>query len=168
MDVFKQAEAIDPENLRTLYFTALAAEQSGDSVFAIERFERLQAALPDNSPWHEMVARQIALNRVRLADGGVVENGPDEQAVAAAAELAPEARADMIAGMISGLEQRLNEEPDDIDGWMRLIRSYSVLGEQRKAALALEQAIGYYGVSSEQGTRLAAFGDSLEISGAEP
>ncbi|WP_319517174.1 c-type cytochrome biogenesis protein CcmI [uncultured Martelella sp.] len=168
LDVFRQAEAIDPDELRTLYFIALAAEQSGDFAVAVERFERLQAALPANSPWRDMVASRIAQNNQQLADNGVVANGPDEEAVAAAAELSTQARADMIDGMVSGLEQRLDENPDDIDGWMRLIRSYAVLGQQDKAALALAEAIGYYGEGSEVAARLTAFGDSLQVSGVEP
>ncbi|MBB4121604.1 c-type cytochrome biogenesis protein CcmI [Martelella radicis] len=168
LDIFRRVETIDPQELRALYFIALAAEQSGDHAVAVERFRRLENALPEASPWREMVARRIVLNSERLADGGVVENGPDEEAVAAAAQLSPEARVEMIDGMVSGLEQRLKGNPDDIDGWMRLIRSYTVLGDDEKATLALRQAIGYYGKESEQGMRLAAFGDSLQISGAEP
>ncbi len=167
LDIFRQAKALDPNELRALYFMALAAEQSGESALAVERFRQLESALPEGSPWRDMVDRRIAENSgLRPADG-VVANGPDEAAVAAASELSDEARAAMIDGMVAGLEQRLKDDPDDIDGWMRLIRSYSVLGNEEKAALALRQAIGHYGRDSEQGARLAAFGNSLQISGAE-
>ncbi|TNB47013.1 c-type cytochrome biogenesis protein CcmI [Martelella lutilitoris] len=167
LDIFRQAEALDPNELRALYFMALAAEQSGDRAEAVERFRRLEGALPEGSPWRDMVDRRIAENSGGRPADGVVPNGPDEEAVVAASELSDEARADMIDGMVAGLEQRLKDNPDDIDGWMRLIRSYSVLGNDEKAALALRQAIDYYGKDSEKGARLAAFGDSLQLSGAE-
>ncbi|MAM09496.1 MAG: c-type cytochrome biogenesis protein CcmI [Rhizobiaceae bacterium] len=167
LDLFRKAEALDPDDLRALYFMALAAEQSGDSAVAAERFRRLENALPEGSPWRDMVNRRIAANSGGRPADGVVPNGPDEEAVAAASDLSDEARAEMIDGMVAGLEQRLEDDPDDIDGWMRLIRSYSVLGNEEKAVLALRQAIGYFGGDSAQGARLEAFGASLQLSGAE-
>jgi cytochrome c-type biogenesis protein CcmH len=40
----------------------------------------------------------------------------------------------MIRDMVAGLAARLEEQPDDIEGWRRLGRSYQVLGEPQKAA----------------------------------
>ena len=42
--------------------------------------------------------------------------------------------------MVAGLAARLEEEPGDLDGWLRLIRSYRVLGDHDKAAAALASA----------------------------
>ena len=36
----------------------------------------------------------------------------------------PAISAAMIEGMVSGLAARLKDEPDDVEGWLRLIRSY--------------------------------------------
>jgi cytochrome c-type biogenesis protein CcmH len=52
----------------------------------------------------------------------------------AAESMAPEDRAAMIQDMVAGLAARLEEQPDDLDGWRRLGRSYQVLGEPQKAA----------------------------------
>ena len=38
----------------------------------------------------------------------------------------------MIEGMVSRLAERLKAEPDDVEGWLRLIRSYVVLGRATK------------------------------------
>ena len=35
---------------------------------------------------------------------------------------------EMIEGMVAGLAARLEDSPDDRDGWLRLARSYQVLG----------------------------------------
>jgi cytochrome c-type biogenesis protein CcmH len=46
----------------------------------------------------------------------------------------------MIRSMVDGLEARLQTDGDDLEGWQRLIRSRSVLGEMDKAKAALAKA----------------------------
>ena len=46
----------------------------------------------------------------------------------------------MIRGMVEGLAARLEDSPDDLDGWLRLVRSYKVLNEQEKARKAIASA----------------------------
>jgi len=50
-------------------------------------------------------------------------------------------RQQMIEGMVAGLAARLAENPDDLEGWTMLARSYSVLGQYDKSASAFEEAI---------------------------
>jgi cytochrome c-type biogenesis protein CcmH len=45
-----------------------------------------------------------------------------------------EQRTQMIRTMVNRLAARLQQQPDDIDGWRRLARAYTVLGERDKAA----------------------------------
>ncbi|MSO91838.1 MAG: c-type cytochrome biogenesis protein CcmI [Rhodospirillales bacterium] len=53
----------------------------------------------------------------------------------------PEAeRAAMIRGMVERLAQRLKDNPDDREGWLRLARAYDVLGEREKAKEARARA----------------------------
>src|SRR5207237_113972 len=54
--------------------------------------------------------------------------------------LPAEQRSAMIASMVSRLAARLQTEPNDVDGWQRLARSYGVLGEKEKAVAAAERA----------------------------
>jgi cytochrome c-type biogenesis protein CcmH len=43
--------------------------------------------------------------------------------------------------MVERLAARLEEHPDDLEGWMMLARSYTVLGEFEKAREALDNAV---------------------------
>lgn len=53
---------------------------------------------------------------------------------AAAIQAMPDAdRAAMIRSMVERLAQRLKENPNDREGWLRLARAYDVLGEREKA-----------------------------------
>jgi cytochrome c-type biogenesis protein CcmH len=42
-----------------------------------------------------------------------------------------------IGAMVEGLAERLKSHPEDAEGWRRLIRAYSVLGQKEKAQRAL-------------------------------
>jgi cytochrome c-type biogenesis protein CcmH len=46
----------------------------------------------------------------------------------------------MIRGMVSRLADRLKTEGNDIDGWLRLVRAYMVLGDREKALAAATDA----------------------------
>jgi cytochrome c-type biogenesis protein CcmH len=45
-----------------------------------------------------------------------------------------------IKTMVAGLAERLKSTPDDLEGWLRLGRSYAVLGQPAEAAAAFAQA----------------------------
>jgi cytochrome c-type biogenesis protein CcmH len=49
-------------------------------------------------------------------------------------------RTAMIRGMVEGLAARLKKDGSDLDGWVRLVRSYRVLGEPDKAQTAISDA----------------------------
>ncbi len=63
-----------------------------------------------------------------------------------------------IQAMVAGLEQRLQKEPNDLDGWLMLGRSRMVLGETDAAILALRQALTIAPASPEA---LAGLGEAL-------
>ena len=42
-------------------------------------------------------------------------------------------RKDMIKGMVENLAERMKNNPNDINGWEMLARSYRVLGNIKKA-----------------------------------
>ena len=46
----------------------------------------------------------------------------------------------MIRGMVTRLADRLKENGTDIEGWLRLVRAYMVLGERDKAHAAAADA----------------------------
>ncbi len=66
--------------------------------------------------------------------------GPSQEDIAAAREMSAEDRAAMINAMVERLANRLEENGDDLGGWLRLVRSYTVLGRRDDALAALEKA----------------------------
>jgi cytochrome c-type biogenesis protein CcmH len=49
-------------------------------------------------------------------------------------------RGAMIRGMVARLADRLKENGNDVDGWLRLLRAYTVLGDRDKAQAAAADA----------------------------
>jgi len=98
-----------------------------------ERLARSYRVLGDTEKASEAEAR------VRQLRG---DDAPPPQARAAA----PTAPADntaqqqQIEGMVAGLAARLEDDPADREGWIRLTRSYQVLEEPAKALDAFEKA----------------------------
>jgi cytochrome c-type biogenesis protein CcmH len=68
--------------------------------------------------------------------------GPTPQDVAAAQAMSPEERQAMIRGMVDRLAARLEQSPNDKEGWTRLAHAYDVLGEKEKAQAARLRAEG--------------------------
>ncbi len=59
----------------------------------------------------------------------------------AIANLPPEDRVAMIENMVSGLANRLSEDPSDIDGWRMLARSYAALGRTEETVAAFREVV---------------------------
>jgi len=133
---FEAANELDPAAISPRFFLALAAEQEGDFAAAAEGWRTLLAEAPADAPWRGAVSEALA--RVGPHVDG---DGPDAETVAAAQALPPAEQADMIEGMVAGLAERLKGQPDDVEGWLRLIRSYVVLGRADAAAEAARDAL---------------------------
>jgi cytochrome c-type biogenesis protein CcmH len=148
-DAFVTALKDDPKQDVAQYYLALAAGQSGEPVKAIGLFQALLADIPEDAPMREEIGKRIAeaakasgLPVRALAKGTPPE--PDDPATVAT-EAAPampqgEQKA-MITAMVARLATRLQAEPGDTDGWMRLGRAYVVMGERDKAADAYNRAV---------------------------
>ena len=97
----------------------------------------LLASAPSGAPWADFVRDELA----QIEPGaGQVAPGPGAEQMAAAATMDPEQRQQMIVGMVEGLAERLKKDGGDFEGWLRLVRAYTVLGERDKARLAASDA----------------------------
>ena len=67
--------------------------------------------------------------------------GPSARDLSDAARIPPSQQAAMARAMVERLDARLTREPQDINGWVMLMRSRQTLGEPDKARAALARAI---------------------------
>lgn len=81
----------------------------------------------------------------------------------AAAEMSPEERQEMILGMVSQLADKLAENPENPEGWARLIRAYMVIGQPEQAKQAYDNARQVFSDDTDLLTRFAGLADELGI-----
>src|SRR3546814_19527797 len=67
--------------------------------------------------------------------------GPTQQQLAAAGSIPPGEQRKMAEGMVARLEQRLRDDPSNLDGWVMLMRSRMTLGEPEQAKAAPDAAV---------------------------
>jgi cytochrome c-type biogenesis protein CcmH len=151
---FEAANAADPASPAPRFYLALAAEQEGDLEAAADGWRALLAEASADAPWRDAV--EEALARVSKDEP---PPGPTAGEVAAAEAMTPDDQAEMIEAMVGGLAERLKREPDDADGWIRLIRSYVVLGRADEAAAAARAALAGITRSDERGRVEALIAD---------
>lgn len=151
---FEQALEKMPGEPRSRFYLGLASRQAGDIDAALRRWLELEAETPPDAPWRQMLAGRIeeaaraggadlaALRAKLRADRGQSPGppGPTAGDIAAADGMAPDDRLAMIQGMVDSLATRLQSDPDDLDGWRRLGRSYLVLNRRADAIEAYRRA----------------------------
>jgi cytochrome c-type biogenesis protein CcmH len=134
---FERAVDLNAQDVKGRFFLGLAAEQDGRRDEAAHIWRELLAGAPAGAPWVELVRASLA----RLGEPSTTPTpGPNAQDMAAASQLAPEQRDQMIRGMVERLATRLHEDGSDVEGWLRLVRAYMVLGEREHARAAAADA----------------------------
>jgi cytochrome c-type biogenesis protein CcmH len=155
---FEAAAAKDPSAAKPRFFLGLAAEQAGDVARAKEIWSKLIAEAPEDAPWAQALRERIA----------ALDNRPGEASNGLAAEIGalPEAqRMNAIRGMVEGLAARLDQNGHDLEGWLRLVRSYTVLHEPDKARSAILGAKRNFADDKDALMRLDALARELGLEG---
>ena len=131
---FERALALNAEEVKASYFLGLAAEQDGRTNEAVSIWRAMLAKAPSDASWRPLV--QAALARA----GGSAAPVLSDNAVAGAKDMNEADRGAMIRSMVERLASRLKQNGDDVEGWLRLVRAYMVMGDRDKALNALTDA----------------------------
>jgi cytochrome c-type biogenesis protein CcmH len=165
-----RAAELDPDLIEPRILIAIAKEQDGQFAAAIEAWRALLAkGSSGDAPWRDMVRQRIAADEGHLAGkpvagepsggasvggqgGGAVASKPEGTSpeaeggaptagdMAAAQNLSPAERQAMIEQMVQRLAARLDQQGNDLGGWLKLVRAYSVLDRKDDAMKALAKA----------------------------
>ena len=131
---FERAVTLNAEAIKAKYYLGLAAEQDGRSTDAAAIWRAMLEKAPADAPWRPLV--QAALTRIGAPGAPPL---PDN-AMTAAKDMSEDDRGNMIRGMVERLATRLKQNGDDVEGWLRLVRAYMVMGDRDKAKSALSDA----------------------------
>lgn len=122
---FEQAVKLDGASAKARFYLARAAMQDGQTEKAKNLYAELLSSAPSDAPWAEAVKQEL------VSLGAPQPAGQDGQ---------PQVGAPDIARMVSGLADRLESQGGTAEEWTRLMRSYAVLGQRDKAAVAARRA----------------------------
>jgi cytochrome c-type biogenesis protein CcmH len=144
--VLEQALQRDPQNGTALYYSGLSMLQTGRPDLAFSLWDGLLRQSAPTDPWVVPIRAQIA-DLAHIAGAFNYElpvmgdaPGPTQDQMDAAAEMTPEARMEMIQGMVQGLSDRLATEGGPPEDWARLIGALGVLGNTEQAAAIAAEA----------------------------
>jgi cytochrome c-type biogenesis protein CcmH len=191
VETFNAALALEAKNPKARYFVALALEQTGKKKEALDGWLSLLAEPMADEPWAadlrqraQSLARDLGVTLpaqpLLAADAngetaspaaGKLEtktsHGPrglTAEEIRLAQALPADQQQAMIRSMVSSLADRLESKPRDEEGWMRLIRSRVVLGEEDAARAALARALAVFADDASAGGRIAAAAKELGLS----
>jgi len=156
---FERAVTLDPKDPRARYFLAVKQDLTGDHQGAIDSWLALLADTPPGAAWeadlrrtitqaakinHIAVAGQLAAVRqpaAQLPLPAPALPGPSAEDINRASALRPSEQRGMAEGMVARLEAKLKADPNNVDGWIMLIRSRMTLEQPDLARKALASAM---------------------------
>lgn len=131
---FQEALKRDPKLVNARFHVGRARIAAGQRDVGLADWRALVAELPAGDPRRAAVQSAIA-----SAEG--------QPAPAAGPALGGQLAA--VQGMVASLAARLEDNPDDEEGWVRLVRSYAVLGDQANRDAALAKARAKYAANPD-------------------
>ena len=169
----ERALELDPTNPAGTFYDAVGLAQSGANEKAYNRLLTRLDEVDGFAPWMETFVEEAnrigaSLGRapVSLSDYAPIMSGnspgPSAADIEAAGQMDDADREAFIRSMVERLATRLEAEPDDIDGWMRLGRAYRVLGETDLALNAYSRAKELLVPVSSEDPRQSVISQSLE------
>lgn len=137
-----------PDHPAGQFYLGLTRLQSGDRDGAKAIWTALADRSASDAPWMPAL-------RAQLSALGVAPPALSERDMAVVNGMSTEDRMAFIQSMLDRLETRLEDEPNDPEGWLMLARSYLALGNREAAIDSLNQGIA--AVPEDRSSALKAF-----------
>lgn len=145
--VLEQALSRDPENGVARYYGGLMMAQVGRPDVGFRMWNKLLRESTEQDPWVAPITDQIkdlaflaGEQNFEMPELRAPARGPSSADVAAAADMTPEERQEMIRGMVAQLSDRLAAEGGPVEDWGRLISSLGILGDSEQAGAIYTEA----------------------------
>ena len=168
---FEAALAKSPGLPLARFYLGLAAAEDGDDARAKDIWTTLLQDAPAGAPWAATVRQQLAALSSAAPPSGTAD-APAQKGPMANPALAAKIQAmsggeqsSAIRGMVDNLAARLAQNGQDVEGWLRLMRAYSVLHEEDKAKAALNDARRNLASDPGASARIEALARELGLEG---
>ena len=152
---FKMAQKLNPREHKALYYLGLDSLMTQKYSAAIQYWVDLISVSPIGAPWLDSVRERLMvaskagqleissftsrLEPIQQRSNNAQQSpepNPTQEDIKSANDMSEKERENFIRSMVEQLAERLKSNPEDLNGWRRLARSYRVLGEMQKAAIA--------------------------------
>lgn len=163
---------LKPGSHEARFWLALADEQEGKLEAAEAGYRSVLKDAPEDAPWKSVVEARLQ-GIAALREGGPSKAaprvsakkvpGPTAEDVAAAQSLSKDQQQEFINSMVARLAAKLEENPEDFEGWLRLVRAYAVLGRRDDANRALADARKSISEDSAKKAQLDALASELGL-----
>ncbi|MCF8473333.1 MAG: c-type cytochrome biogenesis protein CcmI [Emcibacter sp.] len=144
--VFNKARRVDFRNPGLRHYTALAQYQAGNVEQALNMWKTLETDSADDAPWLPHVKSWV---RRAERDLGISTTANDVAPTispsdkAAIEQMSDEEQSAMIKSMVARLQEKMDQNPDNIEGWFRLAKAYMVLGQKEDVIKSLNAAYSH-------------------------
>ncbi len=132
----------DGQNAAAQFYMGLMFAQNLRPDLTFRLWRPLVESGPADAPWMALVRDQI--EGIAAAAGIAYQlpgqPGPDAAAMAAAADMSPEERQQMILGMVNRLNERLASQGGSPEDWARLIDALGQLGDKPRGQAVVAEA----------------------------
>ena len=145
---FDRALNLDANHGKSRFWIAIAEEQAGRKPEAIAIYRKLL-----EGPLPPAVAEAVGQRVAMLEGKAPASPAPDAGGVDAA----------QINQMVSGLAERLKKDGSDLNGWLMLVRAYTVLGRKDDAVSALKDARDRFAGNSDALGQIDSLAKSLGL-----
>ncbi|MBU3028542.1 c-type cytochrome biogenesis protein CcmI [Paracoccus marinaquae] len=169
-EVLARSLSADPRQPQSRYLLGLLQLQNGRPDRAFPIWRELLEQGPSDAPWVVSIRPNIR-DLAWLAghpdyippEAPGALPGPDADALAAAGDMTPEERQQMVGGMVERLEARLVAEGGTPEEWARLISSLGVLGHTDHAREIWGQAQARFAAAPEALAQLRAAAEAAGL-----
>lgn len=157
-----RALALDVAQDTALYYQGWAYIQGQQIPDAIRTWRHLLTIAPENAPYRADLTRRLAAIE-QVASGQLPDSQPvappiSEEDIREVEEMSPEDQFAFIQTMVQRLALRLEENPADMTGWMRLGQAYEMLDRPADAVDAYLSALAEEPSFTPARERLRALG----------
>ena len=145
--VLEKVRAENPSHPALDYYRGITALQNGNEAAAEEIWTALLDRSPDTAWYVPQLRRELARMQMPVGRGVGVGTGNgalapqlDRETMAAAADMSADEQRAMVESMLQRLETRLENEPTDSAGWLRLAEARLRLDQPREAKAVIDRA----------------------------
>ena len=158
---YERLLALQPDSIEPKVWLAIAREQDGDLKGAEADYRTLLVGAEE--PWKGLLASRLQAASEKLGAPAAPSMRAPEATAGYPPGKSPAERDEFIRKMVEGLAARLKENGKDLEGWMRLVRSYMVLGRREDAVTALSTARGQFSGDANSLAELNVLAESLGL-----